>query len=171
MKLSNECRRAHEHWDVNIVKSPESETEKNHPALSNTNSTLQIKVFHSQTDKYKADFPDNAENLMDTGSRSSPANFEEPVGRGQEQNMTEKNEHSRMHSPSPARASLIEMKMANSPMRNHQSSEHSETRQGLFLFVCLSMLHVCLRRDFGFLIVLRLKDYEDFDIRLNIFSL
>lgn len=128
MKLSNECRRAHEHGDVKSTKSPESETEKNHPVLSNTNSTLQIKVFHSQTDKYKADFPDNAENLMDAGSRPSPANCEEPVGRGQEQNMTEKNEHSRMRSPFPARASFIEMKMANFPMSNHQSSEHSETR-------------------------------------------
>ncbi|XP_026640426.1 leucine-rich repeat and IQ domain-containing protein 1 [Microtus ochrogaster] len=133
MKLSNECRHAHEHEDVNIIKSPESETEKNHPVLSNTTSTLQIKVFHSHTDKYKADFPDNAENLMDAGSRPSPANCEEPVGRGQEQNMTEKNEHSRMHSPSPARASFIEMKMANSPMSNHQSSEHSETSKAAVL--------------------------------------
>ncbi|XP_049991551.1 leucine-rich repeat and IQ domain-containing protein 1 isoform X3 [Alexandromys fortis] len=133
MKLSNECRRAHEHGDVNITKSPESETEKKHPVLSNTNSTLQIKVFHSQTDKYKADFPDNAENLMDAGSRPSPANCEEPVGRGQEQNMTEKNEHSRMRSPSPARASFIEIKVANFPMSNHQNSEHSETSKAAVL--------------------------------------
>ncbi|XP_041529524.1 leucine-rich repeat and IQ domain-containing protein 1 [Microtus oregoni] len=133
MKLSNECRHAHEHEDVNIIKSPESETEKKHPVLSNTTSTLQIKVFHSQNDKYKTDFPDNAENLMDAGSRPSPANCEEPVGRGQEQNMTEMNEHSRMHSSSPARASFIEMKMANSPMSNHQSSEHSETSKAAVL--------------------------------------
>ncbi|XP_057613895.1 leucine-rich repeat and IQ domain-containing protein 1 [Chionomys nivalis] len=133
MKLSDECRCAHEHGDASIIKSPESETETNHPALLNTNSTLQIKVFHSQADKYKADFPDNAENLMDAGSRPSPANCEEPVGRGQEQNMTEKNEHSRIHSPSPARASFIEMKMAKSPMSNHQSSEHSETSKAAVL--------------------------------------
>lgn len=128
MKLSHECRRAHEHGDTNIIKNPEPETDKIHPALSNTNSTLQIKGFHSQTDKYKADSPDTAENLMDAGSRPSPVNCEKSEGRGQEQNMTEKNEHSRMHSPSPARASFIEMKMANSPMSNHQSSEHNETR-------------------------------------------
>ncbi|XP_038170895.1 leucine-rich repeat and IQ domain-containing protein 1 [Arvicola amphibius] len=133
MKLSNECRRAHEHGDVNIIKSPEPETKKNHPSLSNTNSTLQIKVFHSQTDKYKADSPDTAENPMDAGSRPSPANCEEPEERGEEQNMTEKNEHSRMHSPSPARASFIEMKMANSPMSNHQSSEHSVTSKAAVL--------------------------------------
>nr|XP_048274669.1 leucine-rich repeat and IQ domain-containing protein 1 [Myodes glareolus] len=133
MKLSQECRQVHEHGDTNIIKNPEAETDKIHPALSNTNSTLQIMGFHSQTDKYKADSPDTAENLMDECSRPSPVNCEEPEGRGQEQNMTEKNEHGRMHSPSPARVSFIEMKMANSPMSNHQSSEHSETSKAAVL--------------------------------------
>ncbi|CAO2581570.1 Leucine-rich repeat and IQ domain-containing protein 1 [Lemmus lemmus] len=133
MKLSNECRCAHEHGDVNIIKSPEPETEKNHPIHSTTNTTLQIKVFHSQTDKYKADSPDTAENMLNSVSRPSPLNFEEPEGRDQEQNMTEKNEHSRMLSQSPARAPFIEMKMANSPMSSHQNTEHSETNKAAVL--------------------------------------
>ncbi|XP_036025960.1 leucine-rich repeat and IQ domain-containing protein 1 isoform X1 [Onychomys torridus] len=122
MKLSNECRRAHEHGDVNIIKKAEPETEKKHPASSNTNSILQNKVFHSWTDS-----PDPSENLMVSGSRPSPFKWEEPEGRSQEKNMAQKNEHSRIGSPSTRRASFREMKMANSPMDNHQNTEPGET--------------------------------------------
>ncbi|XP_035314337.1 leucine-rich repeat and IQ domain-containing protein 1 isoform X1 [Cricetulus griseus] len=129
MKLSNECRRAHELGDVAIIKRAEPETEKNHPALSNPNSTLQNKVFHSWTDKYEADPPNTSDNLMDSGYRPPSLTCEEPEGRNQEKNMT----HSRISSPSTRRASCIEMKMANSPMSNPQSTEHSEKNKAAVL--------------------------------------
>ncbi|XP_052609200.1 leucine-rich repeat and IQ domain-containing protein 1 isoform X2 [Peromyscus californicus insignis] len=125
MKLSDECRRAHEHGDVNIIKRTEPDTEKKHPAFSNTNSTLQNEGFHSWTDS-----PDTSENLMDSGSRPSPLNWEEPEG-SQEKNIVQKNENSRIGSPTTRRASFREMKIANSD--NHQNTEPSETSKAAVL--------------------------------------
>ncbi|KAL6079172.1 hypothetical protein STEG23_034662, partial [Scotinomys teguina] len=133
MKLSHECRYAHEHGVINIIKKTEPETERKHPVLSNTNSTLQNKAFPSWTDTYKADSPDTSENLMDSGSRPSPLNLEEPEGRNQEKSMAQKNEPSRVGSPSTGRASSRKMKRANSPMHNHQNTEHSERSKAAVL--------------------------------------
>ncbi|XP_076409963.1 leucine-rich repeat- and IQ domain-containing protein 1 isoform X2 [Peromyscus maniculatus bairdii] len=133
MKLSNECRRAHEHGDVNIIKRTEPDSKKKHPAFSNTNSTLQNKDFRSWTDRYKADSPDTSENLMESASRFFPLNWEAPEERSQEKDMAQKNEQGRIGSPSTRRASFQEMKMADSPVNSHQTTEHSETSKAAVL--------------------------------------
>uniref|UniRef100_A0A8C8TCY5 Leucine-rich repeats and IQ motif containing 1 n=1 Tax=Peromyscus maniculatus bairdii TaxID=230844 RepID=A0A8C8TCY5_PERMB len=133
MKLSNECRRAHEHGDVNIIKRTEPDSKKKHPAFSNTNSTLQNKDFRSWTDRYKADSPDTSENLMESASRFFPLNWEAPEERSQEKNMAQKNEQGRIGSPSTRRASFQEMKMADSPVNSHQNTEHIETSKAAVL--------------------------------------
>ncbi|XP_051028902.1 leucine-rich repeat and IQ domain-containing protein 1 [Acomys russatus] len=126
MKLSNECRRAHEHGAVNILKRAEPEVEEKNPAFSNTDSMLQNEVFHSWTNNYKLDSPDSSEKLTDSGSRPSPLNQEELEERNQETLMAQQKEHSRTNSLSIRRASFIEPKMENSLMSSHQHAEQSE---------------------------------------------
>ncbi|XP_040610901.1 leucine-rich repeat and IQ domain-containing protein 1 isoform X3 [Mesocricetus auratus] len=121
MKLSNECRRAHECGDATVIKRVEPETKETQPALSNTNSTLQ--------NKYEADSPNTSGNLIDSDNRPPPLICEEAEGRNQEENMA----HSRIHSPSARGTSFIEMKMANSPMSSPQSTEHSEKNKAAVL--------------------------------------
>ncbi|CAH7331295.1 unknown_gene_5959 [Phodopus roborovskii] len=133
MKFSNECRHAHEHGDVTVIKRAEPETKKNHPALSNTNSTLQNKAFQSCTDNYEADSPNTSEDLMDPGCGPSPLTCKEAEGRNQEEIMVQKNEPRSINSPSTRRASFMETKMTNSPMSNHQSTELSETSKAAVL--------------------------------------
>ncbi|XP_028638940.1 leucine-rich repeat and IQ domain-containing protein 1 isoform X1 [Grammomys surdaster] len=125
MKLSNECRCAHEQGDVNTIKRSAAETEKNHPDFSNTDSTLQKKAFHAETNNCEADSPAISTNLLDTASRPSASNCEELKGRNQEQLIVQKNEHSRINSLSTSRASFTEIKMADSPMSNQHNDEQT----------------------------------------------
>ncbi|XP_006514319.1 leucine-rich repeat and IQ domain-containing protein 1 isoform X3 [Mus musculus] len=125
MKLSHECRRAHEQGDVNTTERSAAETNKNHPDFSNTDSALQNKTLHAQTNSCEADSPATSPNPLDTVFRPSTSHCEELRGRNQEKLMAHKSEQSRISSRSNSRASFIEMKMADSPMSNHHNAERS----------------------------------------------
>ncbi|XP_031205277.1 leucine-rich repeat and IQ domain-containing protein 1 isoform X3 [Mastomys coucha] len=126
MKLSNECRHAHEQGDVNTITRSASETEQNHLDFSNNDSTLQNKAFPAWSNSCEADSPAISVSLLDTASRPSASNCEERKGRNQEKLMTQKSEHSRISSLSTSRASFIERNMADSPMSIHHSAEQCE---------------------------------------------
>ncbi|XP_055483870.1 leucine-rich repeat and IQ domain-containing protein 1 [Psammomys obesus] len=118
MKLSHECRRVHEHGDLEI-KRAEPETQKKDPAFSN--STLQNEVVHYNN--CKLDSRDISEDLVDSGYGPSPLNREELEGRSLEKLMAQKNEHSRLSTLTTGRASFLETE--NSPM-NNQHAEQSK---------------------------------------------
>ncbi|XP_076776223.1 leucine-rich repeat- and IQ domain-containing protein 1 isoform X2 [Arvicanthis niloticus] len=124
MRLSNECRRAHEQGDVNTTKRSAAETEKNHTDFPNTDSTWQNKAFH-KTNNCEAESPAVSVNPLDTASKPSASNCEEVKGKNQETPMVQKSEHSRISSLSTSRASFIEIKMADSPMSNHHDAEQT----------------------------------------------
>lgn len=125
MKLSHECRRAHEQGDFNTTERSAAETNKNHPDFSNTDSALQNKTLHAQTNSCEADSPATSPNPLDTVFRPSTSHCEELRGRNQEKLMAHKSEQSRISSRSNSRPSFIEMKMADSPMSNHHNAERS----------------------------------------------
>uniref|UniRef100_A0ABK0LDN7 Leucine-rich repeats and IQ motif containing 1 n=1 Tax=Rattus norvegicus TaxID=10116 RepID=A0ABK0LDN7_RAT len=126
MRLSNECRLAHEQWDVNITKRSAVETKKDHPAFPNSDSTLHNRTFHPQANDCKAHSPAISTILLDTASKPSTSNCEELKGRDQEKLMEQKSKHSSISSLSTMKASIIEMKMADSPMSTHHSDEKCE---------------------------------------------
>ncbi|KAL1774926.1 leucine-rich repeat and IQ domain-containing protein 1 isoform X1 [Sigmodon hispidus] len=146
MNLSIECRHAHEHGNV-CIKRPEPEVKKIHTIFSNTNSTLQNKVFNSWTDKCKADSPNTSENLFDSGSRLAPLKWDEPEGRDQDKYMAPKDEHNGIYSPSTRKTSFGKMKMADSPMDNEQNTEHSETSKAAGLIQAQWRLYIARRQD------------------------
>lgn len=128
MRLSNECRLAHEQWDVNITKRSAVETKKDHPAFPNSDSTLHNRTFHPQANKCKAYSPAISTILSDTASSPSTSNCEELKGKVQEKLMEQKSEHSSISSLSTTKASIIEMKMADSTMSTHHSDGKCEPR-------------------------------------------
>ncbi|GAB1295540.1 Leucine-rich repeat and IQ domain-containing protein 1 [Apodemus speciosus] len=126
MKLSNECRSAHEQGDVNTIKRSAAEPEKNQPEFSNTDSTLQNKTFHVQANNWEADSPAISANLLDPASRPSTSNCDELKGKKQEKLMVQDSEDRRISSLSTSRGSFIEIEKADSPMRDHHNAEQSE---------------------------------------------
>lgn len=126
MKLSNECRSAHEQGDVNIIKKSAAEPEKNQADFSNTDNTLQNKTFHVQTNNWETDSPAISADLLDPASRPSTSNCGKVKGRNQEKLMAQESEHSRISSFSTSRGSFTEMEKADSPMCDHHNAEQHE---------------------------------------------